>query len=61
MRTMSLQTSIYETLSDSLQRYSFGCANQLLQQLLGGWSQMIMEVNMLDGGPGPLWLHLVCG
>ncbi len=62
MRTTSMQMSFPETVSDSLCRNYFGYANRLLQQL-SGWlvSDYLGGEDAGCGGPGLVWLHMVCG
>ncbi len=59
MRTTSMQISFPETVSDSLCRNS---KNRLLQQL-SGWlvSDDLGGEDAGCGGPGLVWLHMVCG
>ncbi len=62
MRTMSMQMSFPETVSDKFVQKFFGYANQLLQQL-SGWlvSDDLGGEDAGCGGPGLVWLHVVCG
>ncbi len=57
MRTTSMQMSIPETVSDSL------CRNSFCSSCTAGWSQMILEVKMLDvevlGWCGYMWSAVV--
>ncbi len=48
MRTASMQMSFPETVSDSLCRNSLVTQTDCCSSCLGGWSQMILEVKMLD-------------
>ena len=48
MRMTNMQTSFPEMVSGSLCRNSLVMQNDCCSSCLGGWSQMILEVNMLD-------------
>ncbi len=48
MRTTSMQMSFPETVSDSLCRNSLVMQTDCCSSCQGGWSQTILEVNMLD-------------
>ncbi len=48
MRTMSMQMSFPEMVSDSLCRNSLVMQTDCCSSCLGGWSQTILEVKMLD-------------
>jgi len=43
-----MQMSFHETVSDSLCRYSLVMQTDCFSSCPGGWSQTILEVNMLD-------------
>ncbi len=62
MRTTSMQMNFPETVSDSLCRNSLVMQTDCCSSCLGGWSQMNLEVKMLDveilGWCGYTW---VCG
>ncbi len=62
MKTTSMQMSFPETVSDSFVNKCFGYANRLLQQL-SGWpvSDDLGGEDAGCGGPGLVWLHVVCG
>ncbi len=63
MRTASMQMSFPETVSDSLCRNSLVMQTDCCSSCLGGWSQMILEVKMLDvevlGWCGYTWSAVV--
>ena len=63
MRTMSMQMSFPEMVSDSLCRNSLVMQTDCCSSCPGGWSQTILEVNMLDvevlGWCGYTWSAVV--
>ncbi len=63
MRTTSMQMSFPETVSDSLCRNSFIIQTDCCSSCPGDWSQMILEVKMLDvevlGWCGYTWSAVV--
>ncbi len=63
MRTTSMQMSFPETVSDSLCRNSLVMQTDCCSSCLGGWSQTILEVKMLDvevlGWCGYTWSAVV--
>ncbi len=63
MRTRSMQMSFTETVSDSLCRHSLVMQTDYCSSCPGGWSQMILEVKMLDvevlGWCGYTWSAVV--
>ncbi len=63
MRTTSMQMSFPETVFDSLCRNSFIIQTDCCSSCPGGWSQMILEVKMLDvevlGWCGYTWSAVV--
>ncbi len=62
MRTTCMQMSFSETVSDSFWQKLFGFANRLMQQP-SGWliSDNLRGEDAGCGGPGLVWLHMVCG
>ncbi|KAK5913557.1 hypothetical protein CgunFtcFv8_008080 [Champsocephalus gunnari] len=63
MRTTSMQMSFPETVSDSLCRNSLVMQIECCRSCPSGWSQTILEVNMLDvevlGRCGYTWSAVV--
>ena len=62
VRTMSTQMSFPETVYDSFYQKFFGCANPQFHQL----SRWLVSDDSTGeeagcGGPGLVWLHMVCG
>ncbi len=62
MRTTSMQMSFPETVSDSLCRNSLVMQTDCCSSCPGGWSQDDLGGEDAGcGGPGLVWLHVVCG
>ncbi len=62
MRMTSMHMSFTETVSDNLCRNSLVCKPIVAAAVWGGWSQTILEFGDAGcGGPGLVWLHVVCG
>ncbi len=63
MKTTSMQMSFSETVSDSMCRNSLVMQTDCCSSCPGGWSQMILELKMLDvevlGWCGYMWSAVV--
>ncbi len=57
-----MHMSFTETVSDKLCRNSLVMQTDCCSSCPGGWSQTILEFEDAGcGGPGLVWLHVVCG